>query len=263
MKPIVIFTKHFKELDLKDLAGAIKEAGAEGADLCVRPGFPVEPSKAAADLPAAVRLFKDQGLCVAQITLPTDFIDPKAPGVEDVFAACAKAQVPLLKLGYWSLGEEGYWPSVEKARGDLEGFARLAEKHRVKGMVHVHCGSLSMSSLATMNMVNGFDPKLIGVFADSGHQSVAGESPALALSAASEYLSSVALKDMVRENKNGKWREVVVPMGQGLVDLPGFVAAMKAEQYAGPVSIHCEYEYPLPELHAQAKRDVAFYRSLI
>ena len=48
----IMFTKHLEGLDVEDIISALKSVGVEGADLCVRPGYPVNPENAEKQLPA-------------------------------------------------------------------------------------------------------------------------------------------------------------------------------------------------------------------
>ena len=84
----------------------------EGADLCVRPGYPVNPDNSEKQLPAAAKRFADEGLSIPLVTTPTSFLDPKGTDVQRVYAACGEAgccqsQGRLLALvegGWWILG---------------------------------------------------------------------------------------------------------------------------------------------------------------
>ena len=55
MKPWMMFTKHLEGYDLDQIMDGLHRAGVDGADLCVRPGYPVNPDNAAIELPKAAR----------------------------------------------------------------------------------------------------------------------------------------------------------------------------------------------------------------
>ena len=45
----VMFTKHLQGLSLDEVIAALTEVGVQGADLAVRPGYPVNPDNMAAE----------------------------------------------------------------------------------------------------------------------------------------------------------------------------------------------------------------------
>ena len=51
----VMFTKHLTGLSLEELIATLADVGVAGADLAVRPGYPVNPDNMAAELPRAAR----------------------------------------------------------------------------------------------------------------------------------------------------------------------------------------------------------------
>lgn len=249
MSPWIMFTKHLEGWDLEQIIDGLKRGGVQGADLCVRPGYPVSPENAATALPAAAKRFAEEGLSIPLITTPGDFVSPDMDYAESLFAACAEAGVKLVKLGYWYLEADGYWPTLDRCRKHLEGFSKLAEKTGVKPIVHNHSGStMGLNSSAVMRIMEGFDPKLVGVFADVGHLSVVGEPYPLAFSIVKDYLAAVAFKDLIRKkNADGTWGIDVWPMGMGVGNFPQVMKLLKEMAFEGPISFHCEYSQLPPE----------------
>src|SRR5687768_7203556 len=97
----VYFTKTLRELDVAGLIGFCKDAGLDGVDLTVRPGYPVNPDNAATELPRAARAFGAAGLVIGLVTAPTNLIDPDGKATQALFEACGKAGVPAVKIGYF------------------------------------------------------------------------------------------------------------------------------------------------------------------
>lgn len=265
---LILFTKHFKELGIRELIKFVKEIGLEGVDLCVRPGYIVEPEKIE-NLKEIVKIFKNEGLSVPMITTPTDFVEPDNPIVERVISNCQIAEVEFIKIGYWYMEKEGYWKTIEKVRLKLEKFEKLAEKYNVKILIHNHSlGTLGLNSSSVMNMIRGFNPKCIGVFADPGHLSLVGEPLYMAFDIVKEYLSAVAFKDVIRERvvENGKrkWRMRVVPLGEGYVDWETVISLLFEMDFNGPISIHSEYaEYDIENVMDITRIDVRFIKRII
>ena len=265
----IMFTKHLEGKDIGGLIEALKFVGVEGADLCVRPNYPVTPENAPKELPKAARAFAQAGLNVPLVTTPTRYTDPKERTVEPLFAACAEAGVRFVKLGYWMMGEAGYWATVDKVRKDLEGFAAIARKTGVAAVVHTHSGeTMGLNACSVMNLVKGFDPDCVGVFLDSGHLTITGEPIPIALSAVGEYLKVFAFKDVVRERvvREGKasWQMKVVPLGEGYADWSGLLSRLQVMKFDGPVSIHSEYSgVPVDTVVDLTRIDVRYIRGLL
>ena len=266
----IMFTKHLEGLDVPGLIRALKSVGVEGADLCVRPGYPVTPENATKELPAAAKAFEEEGLSIPLVTTPGDFTDPAIDNVEQLYAACGEAGVGHIKLGYWHWSmEEGYWTAVDRIRKYLEGFQELSKKYGVKTCVHNHSGvSMGLNSCAAMNLVKGFDPKYVGIFADPGHLSIVGEPINMALDIVREYLSLLAFKDLMRQRvvRNDKvtWQTRVVRIGHGFGDWETLLRCLKEMKFDGPISFHSEYSgEPVDTVIDMARIDIRFIRDLL
>lgn len=261
-----MFTKHLEGWSLEQIMAGLKAGGVEGADLCVRPGYPVNPENAPRELPAAAKLFAQEGLCIPLITTPGDFTDAGVPYAQSLFEACAEAGVKLVKLGYWTMEEGGYWATIDRCRQRLEGFVKLAERTGVKPIIHNHSGStMGLNSSSVMNIVRGFDPALVGVFADVGHLSVVGEPYPMAFDIVRDYLSAVAFKDLMRvKNPDGSWGIDVWPLGMGLGNFPQVMRLLTDMGFSGPISFHCEYSrLPAESIIHQLAIDTRFISDIL
>jgi len=270
VKPWIMFTKHLEGWDLGQITDGLKAAGVQGADLCVRPGYPVNPENAKTELPSAAKRFADEGLCIPLITTPGDFIDPHMDYAESLFDACAEAGVGLVKLGYWYMEDDGYWATMDRCRERLEGFAKLAERTGVKPIVHNHSGAtMGLNSSSVMNILRGFDPKLVGVFADVGHLSIVGEPYAMAFDIVKDYVSAVAFKDLLRQrvraaDGTASWAIDVVPLGTGYGDFPTVMRLLTDMKFGGPLSFHCEYSrLPTESVVDQCRIDTRFITAVL
>jgi len=265
----IMFTKHLQGLDLPEIITALKSVGVEGADLCTRPGYPVNPGNVEMALPLAARRFAEEGLSIPLVTTPGDFIRPDIDYAERLYAACASAGVKHVKLGYWNWSpERDYWQKVDRIRTYLDGFQELSSKHGVQTVIHNHSPfSMGLNASSVMHLVKGYDPRYIGVFADPGHLSIVGEPIAMALNIVQEYLSVLALKDLTRQRivANGQaiWRTRTVRLGQGFGDFPTLLETLKRLNFDGPVSFHSEYHEPVETVIDLARIDVRFIRGLM
>ncbi len=261
----IMFTKHLQGLDIPGIIEALHSAGVEGADLCVRPGYPVNPENAEKELPAVAKQFADEGLSIPLVTTPGDFLDPEKADTQRVYAACGEAGVANIKLGYWRCSKEGggYLAEVARIRKLLEGFQSLSEKNGVRTCIHNHSGNtMGLNSSSVMNLVKGFEPRYVGVFADAGHLSMVGEPIDMALDIVEEYLAVMAFKDMMRLPgvRGGK----VIRMGEGFVDWETTLRTLKAINFDGPISFHSEYSgEPVESVIDLARIDVRFINRLL
>ena len=266
----IMFTKHLEGLDVPGIIDALQSVGVQGADLCVRDGYPVNPGNIATALPEAAKRFADQGLSIPLVTAPGDFNRPDIDYAEAYYAAMGEAGVGHVKLGYWYWEpEKGYWDQLDKIRGYMEGFQALSAKHGVKTVVHNHSGkSMGLNSCAAMNVVKDCDPQHVGIFADPGHLSICGEPIEMALDIVKEYLSLLAFKDLIHRRPLGSTKQGppsvgVMRLGQGFGDWPALIATLERLDFKGPVSFHSEYSGETVETVIDLARiDVRFFNNL-
>jgi sugar phosphate isomerase/epimerase len=266
----IMFTKHLEGRDIPGIIRDLKTVGVTGADLCVRPGYPAHPGNIHTALPEAARLFAEEGLSIPLVTAPGDFTSADIDYAERYYQACGAAGVRHVKIGYWNWKPGmDYWEEVKRIRQVLEGFQRLSEKTGVKTVVHNHSGhSMGLNSSSVMNLVRGFDPKHIGVFADVGHLSVCGEPIDMALNIVREHLSVVAFKDLIRTqrvtNSGRVWSVDVVRLGTGFGDWKTALASLRDLKFDGPVSFHSEYGgEPVDTVVDLARADVRFINGIM
>jgi sugar phosphate isomerase/epimerase len=257
----VYFTKLLQPLDVPGLVAFFKDAGLDGADLTVRPGYPVNPDNALAELPKAAKTFRDEGLTVGLVTAPTSLNDPGAAAAKALFEACGKAGVPAIKIGYFNY-QGRFDASLAEARKRLAGFASLAEKTGVRACYHTHSGNFLGNNAAGLRLLlQDLDPHHVGAFLDTGHTAINGGPPAYEFDLVRSWLTLVAIKDMAWEKGKDGWRSQVVPAGEGLVRWAEVGRGLKDCRFDGTISLHGEYEAKdLAERKELAKKEVTFLK---
>jgi len=265
---LIVFSKKLKEKSVPELIALAHEHGFEGYDLCVRPGYPVNPDNARQELVAAVTAMNREGLSIPMVTGNFDLLKPDHPTAVPILSAMDRADVRLLKLGYFRINpvEQDYWQLIDEIRETLDGWQKLAERYNVKICYHTHSGDvMGLNCAALMHMIRGFDPRYVGAYVDPAHMAVSGEPFALGLAMVKQYLSIVAVKDVlpVREERedHGAVRWDWVGAGEGIVDWTGVFAELKRVGYDGPVSIHCDLDLPPEQWFGVFAREVAFFRN--
>lgn len=237
--PVCVFSKHLQSLDYAALAAACRDIGADGVDLTVRPGGHVLPERVADDLPRAVAALKAAGVAVPMITTRYTEAGDEAAAV---FAAAAREGIPFARIGGHRYDDaRPPLDQLEDVARDLRGLAALAGEHGVACGYHNHSGPRYVGAplwdlLRVYEAVG--DPR-IGANFDIGHATVEGGYGDWAITARAllPHIRMTAVKDFVWRGNRPEW----VPLGEGVVDLPGYFKILRSGNFVGPVSIHVEY----------------------
>lgn len=261
-----MFTKFLRRQSVPELIATLKRIGMDGADMAVRPGYPVNPDNVRKALPEAAKQFRDAGLMIALVSTPTDFTDPKARLAEETWAACHDAQISNVKIGYWSYKGKDYWKLVDTAKKALDGFHELGMRFGVKAALHTHSGDLlPINASSLMELIKGRSASTLAAYLDPGHLNLNGEPLTMAFDMTGEYLSLVAVKDSIAfKSKEGKPRGAhFVPLGEGTVDWAEMMRQLKARNFDGALSLHSEYEdLPEEKLIEQTAKDLVYLKEV-
>ena len=278
---IVLNSKFFATLSVEQLGEKAIELGYDGVDICIRPGHPIHVDNVTEALPKAMKVWRGQNLVCPLATAAVDMTDPKMPAAETLYAVCAEAGIPRLKIGFWRFNEgEDYWQVLDAARAALEGFAAFSEKHGVQTCYQIHSGPCIGSNCAgLMHLLKGFDPRLVGAYPDPGHLALDGEDWALGLAMLGDYLSVVGIKDAFYVPQPGHIPPYVpcfVKLGEGCVDWHRYLGLLCKSGFDGPLTVHTEYRFDEsiirqvgyaetspPNLEQWAKEDAAYLRSVL
>ena len=272
MKDIILFSKSLQDHDVPALIKRAHEIGVDGYDLCVRPSYAaVTPDNVADALPDAAKRLMAEGLSIRMVTGNFDLLFPDHPTAEPILAAMDKADVRLIKLGYYKIDpiKMNYWDEVDKIRKGFEKWQELAERYNVKVCYHTHSGAghMGLNCSALMHLIKGFDPRYIGAYIDPSHMTYNGEPFDLGVAIVKDYLSIVSLKEpaLIRvegENEGGV-KMKIVEAGKGMVAWSKVFAVLMHVAYEGPLTVHAEYEEEIPtreEFLSSLKREVAYFR---
>lgn len=237
--PVCLFSKHLQELDYAGLAGACREIGVDGVDLTVRPGGHVLPERVAEDLPSAVAALRAADIAVPMITTRYSAANDEA-GV--VFAAAAAQGIRYARIGGHRYDEAR--PPLEQlddVARDLRGLVAQAAEHGITCGYHNHSGARYVGAPLwdLLRVYEAVGARNLGSNFDIGHATVEGAYGDWPITARAllPHIHMVAVKDFVWKGNRPDW----VPLGAGIVDLPGFFRILHAGGFAGPISIHVEY----------------------
>jgi sugar phosphate isomerase/epimerase len=262
---VCLFSKHLPDLDAVGLGRAVKALGFAGVDLTVRPGGHVPPERAAQDLPRFLGALRDEGLEVPMIT--TAIVSASEAAARPILETAGRHRVGLFKPGYYRYKFADVRQEVAAAAVELRGLAALGAECGVALGYHNHAGYIGGPVWDVAPAIDGLDPRWAGYYFDVRHATAEGGDGGWrsALNLAAPRLKMVAIKDFFWEKAAGGWRQRNCPLGEGMVDWKGFFAALSRAAFAGPVSLHLEYDIPgasVPERRdatlAAAARDLAF-----
>lgn len=260
----VYFTKSLQTFNIAEIIAFLKEAGLGGADMAVRPGFPVTPTNVRAKLPDAAKQFRDQGLSITLATTAVALNDPDSSDSIAIFEACAKAGVPTVKIGYFRYAGT-FDADLAAGRQRLAGFVKLAARTGVRVCYHTHSGAYIGNNTASLRMLlQDFDPHHVVAFLDTGHLAINGGPIRQEFDMARQWLGLIAIKDMAWDKTNAGWKLRVVPAGGGIVSWTDFAQAVKSCQFDGTICLHGEYEAKdLTERKDLAKKELAFLKNVL
>ncbi len=261
------FSKALPELGWSELGRVVHGAGFDGVDLTVRAKGHVLPDRAAADLPRAIDAIRSHGLSVPMIT--TELTSASDPTARPLLQTAARCGVRCFKTGYWHYTTPDVRAQIAATGADLTGLAALARDCGIELGFHNHAGYVGAALWDIAPAIDRLEPRWAGYYFDPRHAAAEGGGGAwkAATHLVAPRLKMIALKDFTWERTPKGWRILDCPLGEGAVDWAWIGQAVREAHFAGPVSIHVEYEIPssTPAEHTQraiaaAARDLAAAR---
>ncbi len=266
-----LFSKHLPELGWSDLGRAVRDAGFDGVDLTVRANGHVLPERAADDLPRAIEAIRKDGVTVPMIT--TELTSASQPGAKPLLQAAARSGVRYFKTGYWRYTTSADVRAQVAAAGEaLAGLAALARDCGIEMGFHNHAGYIGAALWDIAPAIDRLDARWAGYYYDPRHAVAEGGGGAwkTATYLVAPRLKMVAVKDFFWQKGAQGWRIEDCPLGEGQVDWTWIGSALRDARFAGPISVHFEYEIPggTPQERTRrtleaATRDVAVARKYL
>ncbi len=210
---------------------------------------------------------KSLGLQMPSIGSYIDSCD--LPAVELHMRAAASIGATSLRVspGKYDPREGPYARQIAKARESYARVADLAKKHKVRSLIETHMGLLTPSVSKARAVLEGLDPKHVGIMWDPGNQVVEGsEVYAMALSIAGEYLAEVHAKNMKHVQKTEvkgqlTWATAACPVYEGIVNWPAVVAELKQTGYKGWIFLE-DFSTDLP-IRERLQKNATWFKSLL
>lgn len=240
-----VFTKPWAGLPGDELGRLVSGIGFAGAEIPVRDTAYVTAATAETELPKFTAQLRSEG--VEPISVASDLSEP-------VFAACAEAGVPMIRI-MAELGPDGYAASVRRNRVMLEEAAVLAERYDVQVGVQPHHGRYVASTLGVLQLLEGLPGRFKLVW-DAAHDALAGDHPAVTLELGADRLGIVNLKNVQYIRTDGVWKPYFVHAEDGLSDWSAVFAALQKLNYTGPICLTGQYSDPSVPVEKRLEKDL-------
>jgi sugar phosphate isomerase/epimerase len=241
-----VFTKPWSGLPGDELGRLVAGLGFTGAEVPVRDTAYVTPATVEAELPKFTEQLRAEG--IEPISIASELS-------ERVFAACAAAGVPLIRI-MAELGPDGYAASVRRTRVLLEGAAVLASQYGVQVGVQPHHGRFVASTLGVLLLLDGLPVEHFKLVWDAAHDALAGDDPAVTLELGAERLGIVNLKNVKYVESNDGWKPYFVQGTEGLSSWPAVFAALERLGWTGPVCLTGQYSDPAVPVEERLRTDL-------
>jgi sugar phosphate isomerase/epimerase len=189
-------------------------------------------------------------------------------GVERMLAATATLGAERVRVTMPRVDSGSYDELFAGARHDLEWVAARAEHHGVQALVELHHETITASASAARRLVDGLDPRSVGVIHDLGNLVIEGqETHSAAFELLGPYLAHVHVKNarwvasLPADDAVVAWRHEWATLRAGQADVRSYVADLVAHGYDGWITLE-DFSTDLP-LAERTSDNLAFMRDAL
>jgi len=238
-----------RRLTLADALRDLKGAGADGIEFTPRPG-----ELAAAGLtPAQVTaMLAQSGLAVSAHYFSAPFFDPAKKA-----EVLAQAQEKIDSLKVFGAVNMVIGPPAAPVGADrleviarmapmLDELGRLARRQGIAVGVHPHLNTVVETPEETDALMARCDPAAVGLALDTGHFHLAGGDVVRAVRQYATRINYFHFKDGVRPFSRPDFFPNLRDLGQGEVDFPGVMRALKETGYRGWINVEQDFTSTSP-----------------
>jgi sugar phosphate isomerase/epimerase len=276
-----VFTVSMPDYNPMEALDKLKEFGYDGAEWrCTQDkGDPAKPGfwsgnrttmTAQQLIDRAAELKRECGRRGLEMPSVAGYIDCYDLAVVELhLQATAAIGAKTVRIGAGRYQKDGqpYALKFRKAREQFAKVADLAKKHGVRAAIETHPGVLTPSVASIRAVLEGLDPRHVGIIWDPANEAVeGGEIPEMALDIAGEYLAEVHAKNnrwVAAGQKDGytQWKNEPCPIREGQVDWAAVMALLKNVGYDGWIAFEdFSTTHPLDE---RLRDNINFLRGLM
>ena len=188
--------------------------------------------------------------------------------VERMLAATAALGAGRVRVTMPGTAEGRYRDLFAATRRDLQWAEQRAALHGVCVLVELHHRTIVASASAAIRLVDGLDPRRVGVIHDVGNLVIEGhEDYAAAFDMLGPYLAHVHVKNAAwqraersRVDGGTTWAETWAPLPDGQADIEAYLRALHAAGYDGWVT--CEDFSTTVPLAQRTKDNLAYLKAV-
>jgi sugar phosphate isomerase/epimerase len=158
---------------------------------------------------------------------------------------------------------KSYGQLLSESRIQFNDLAALGQSYGVRILIETHHTQLAPSVSKALQILDGLDPKEVGIIWDPCNQLQEGlETYRMAIDIAGPYLAEVHVKNgYFEKNEAGQWKHQYCPVDAGLVRWPQVIEELKRADYNGWLMLEDFYtDYPVHERLAHSSN---YLRSLL
>lgn len=165
--------------------------------------------------------------------------------IEKVLQAAKSIECKMVRVNAPKYDQsKTYGEILKDARNNIKSIEALAKKYNVKVCLEIHMGNIIPSASAAYRLVEGYDPKYIGIIYDAGNMVYEGfEDYKMGIEILGDYLAHVHIKnarwELKETTKEGieKWAPTWATVKKGYADLGKLISSLKICGYNGFLSM--------------------------
>lgn len=242
-RKVAMFSKCLQWLDYDGLSSFVADCGFDGVDLTVRPGGHVEPASVANDLPRAAEALKKKGLELLLIT--TDIQHADDANAQAILKTAAALGVKGYRMGWYTYDAgKTVEENLSSFESSMRGLAKLNEQFQIKGGYQNHTGDGFGAAVWDVGRVlHDISSPWLGMQYDVRHATAEGKNSWVrGFEYVKPFINSMDIKDFYWGKENEKWKDINVPLGEGMVDFDKYFKLIGDIPDDVPLSLHAEYE---------------------
>ena len=222
----------FGGFDLRTAFEHIAMAGYDGIELSAIDGMSehLVLKSWRTTAPKIKQLSREFGLELLAMEQPSQ--DPAI--MEQAFQAAVEIGIPIINCGPG--GKSNDETSLQQSIDSIGQLALMAGRYGVILCVKAHVGASIFNTPTTLRLMEAVTSPAFGIDMDPSHIHRAGENPVEAIQAVIARLKHVHIRDC-KGRQPGPGKPEDQANGRGDIDLVGYIRALDAGGYAGPLDL--------------------------